>query len=526
MVKARMEAEAQRRAEVEAAVAARRLTQEAPKRFDVGYHASARTAAKTTADAQGPRAPFKADAFVIPKRPVAAKVPPRRLSAIEHERIRYAYLGDKWMIDPRTSKFMPVWDIIIFVALAFTATVTPMEVTFIDEGPCITGLFVFNRILDIIFVADIAVQSMMCVQDSNGMWIRDRSLIMCHYAKGWLVIDVASVAPFWLQEYLEGEGVECPFVPVHLREAASGATGIAAPNLQSVRVIRLMRLLKLARILKASRVLKRLVADLLMTKLEFTYGTIKAISLFFLLLWVSHMLACIFAYVSIDAADAGEPSWVGTFRDSERAVHGREVSAGGLYVGALYWSMMTITSIGYGDITPKNDTERAVCCLLMMISGATWAFVIAEAAGIAATLDPNGAAFRNSMDALNVYMKERKLDKEMRHMMRDFFVDARAVNQAESDGSLLSQLSPMLQGKVALAASADWLKQVWFLRSLGDSRVERDFIAAMSKSMRVLAFAVNERIPLGEVIDCHLSVCHTLTMCHNVHMLMAFLNAC
>jgi hypothetical protein len=159
----------------------------------------------------------------------------------------------------------------------------------------------------------------------------------------------------------------------------------------------------------------------------------------------------------IDAADAGEPSWVGTFRDNERAVHGREVSAGGLYVGALYWSIMTITSIGYGDITPKNDTERAVCCLLMIISGATWAFVIAEAAGIAATLDPNGAAFRNSMDALNVYMRERKLDSQMRHVMRDFFSDARAVNQAESDGSLLSQLSPMLQGKVELAASTDWL---------------------------------------------------------------------
>jgi len=74
--------------------------------------------------------------------------------------------------------------------------------------------------------------------------------------------------------------------------------------------------------------------------------------------------------------------------------------------------------------------------------------------------------------------------------------------------------------QVALAASADWLKQVWFLRSLGDSRVERDFIAAMSKSMRVVAFAVEERIPLGEVVDCHLSV--PLSHC----MLMALLDAC
>lgn len=73
---------------------------------------------------------------------------------------------------------------------------------------------------------------------------------------------------------------------------------------------------------------------------------------------------------------------------------------------------------------------------------------------------------------------------------------------------------------MALAASANWLKQVWFLRSLGDSRVERDFIAAMSKSMRVVAFAVDERIPLGEVIACHLSVPHSHCM------LMALFDAC
>ncbi len=143
---------------------------------------------------------------------------------------------------------------------------------------------------------------------------------------------------------------------------------------------------------------------------------------------VAHLQACLFALVSIYLGDAGEPSWVATFRERERDAHGREVSPAGLYVAALYYSIMTLTSIGYGDIVPMNEAERLVCCFLMIISGATWAYVIGEAAGIAATLDPNTVAFRTSMDALNCFMSERQLDASMRHTLRDFFTDACAAS--------------------------------------------------------------------------------------------------
>ena len=32
------------------------------------------------------------------------------------------------------------------------------------------------------------------------------------------------------------------------------------------------------------------------------------------------------------------------------------------YVAAIYWSVMTLTSIGYGEMTPLNTTERVLCC--------------------------------------------------------------------------------------------------------------------------------------------------------------------
>jgi voltage-gated potassium channel Kch len=39
------------------------------------------------------------------------------------------------------------------------------------------------------------------------------------------------------------------------------------------------------------------------------------------------------------------------------------VSAG----DALYWSLMTMTTVGYGDVTPKTDTGRAIAVAVMLV---------------------------------------------------------------------------------------------------------------------------------------------------------------
>ena len=37
------------------------------------------------------------------------------------------------------------------------------------------------------------------------------------------------------------------------------------------------------------------------------------------------------------------------------------------YLSALYWAITTLTSVGYGDITPQNDWELLFCVVCMIL---------------------------------------------------------------------------------------------------------------------------------------------------------------
>eukprot|EP00966_Prymnesium_polylepis_P255002 5892037-Prymnesium_polylepis.1 len=61
-----------------------------------------------------------------------------------------------WVIDPRNSRYMPMWDMVMLVALLFVAFVTPYEVTFMEELGIdeLDMLFYVNRAVDLCFLVD------------------------------------------------------------------------------------------------------------------------------------------------------------------------------------------------------------------------------------------------------------------------------------------------------------------------------------------------------------------------------------
>jgi hypothetical protein len=122
------------------------------------------------------------------------------------------------------------------------------------------GLFVVNRVVDLLFVIDMAAQFFIVYEEEDDIEfksaeVREHSRIVRHYIKGWFTIDLLGILPFdiWAVATRAGdeEGVTW---------RASNVTALppdVASKLKIVRVVRLLRLLKLLRILRASRLFTR-----------------------------------------------------------------------------------------------------------------------------------------------------------------------------------------------------------------------------------------------------------------------------
>ena len=61
-----------------------------------------------------------------------------------------------------------------------------------------------------------------------------------------------------------------------------------------------------------------------------------------------------------------------------------EANVGECYVAAMYWSIMTITTIGYGDVPAQSTPERAVVCVCMLLGAGMFAYVVGSVCGIIA----------------------------------------------------------------------------------------------------------------------------------------------
>ena len=415
------------------------------------------------------------------------------LSRVQVYRVKGIDVG---VVDPRQNKFLPMWDCIMILGLGYTATVTPYEVAFLPEADVLNEgpgfLWILNRFVDLIFCLDIALTCNTMYEEpvaaGSGFWVgRRRQICRRYISSPWCIIDLISIFPFFL------------FSMQKSRSGEDDSGGGGASVFAAIRLVKLLRMLKLARVLKAADKLQPIIDDVVMTRFEFTYSKIKIVVLLCQIILFTHLMACFWAIASGFTDDGNKRTWISVFSARHEEAEGVPPTPSDVYAAALYWSSMTVTSIGYGEMLPENSAERIVCSIFMLLSGMVWTYALSTGAGVAATLNPNATLYQNTMDQLNYFMKERSLPKDMRRDLREFFTNARRVREVSDDSNLLQAMSPLLQGTVAYAANRLWLQRVWYLSLLDGSRNSREFVAYLAKNLNVNAFIAQERPPLGQL---------------------------
>jgi len=387
-----------------------------------------------------------------------------------------------WVIDPRESKLLSLWDSITTTALIYTALVTPYEVGFLSASTSVDFWFVINRVLDVIFILDMALQFCVVyqkVQTSSGShqddasWVTARRTIVRNYLFGWFPLDFFSILP-------------SVFDIIPLVDAASGSIDTdaeLAEKLSGFRAIRALRLIKLVRLIRASRLLTRWQA-----RIGLSHQTITLLKIVTLMSLSAHWYACLIALQAV-LHDDPAGTWLGLQGHCESTpiadrlkeldlphlsnistsqvfgIQCSELSPGRFYLAAFSWSCMVITGLGGTDAYPSQDAAETVIVTFLVVGGALmWAKVLATFCDLATNSDPAAVEYRQALDDLNRFCGEHAFAPELTRRLRQFFHQRKHVMMAKSASSVINKMSTSLQIEVVMIVHQHWLQHIWFLR--------------------------------------------------------------
>lgn len=84
-----------------------------------------------------------------------------------------------------------------------------------------------------------------------------------------------------------------------------------------------------------------------------------------------------------------------------------------MYFISLYFVMQTITTVGYGDVSPTNTKERIFIVILMLIGVISFSFISGSLSSIIQSYDDQVSAEKTRTQRINKIAKQFQLTNEI-----------------------------------------------------------------------------------------------------------------
>ena len=232
-----------------------------------------------------------------------------------------------------------------------------------------------------LFFVDIIVTFNTGYVDPNSeLLVFDRTLIASRYLKFWFWIDIVSTIPF----------------DEIVANISSSSSSDIYSSTRLVRVVRLLRLVKLIRFMRLQKIFS------ILRNRDVNESVLSTLSLSTQILFLCHLVACFWFFLGSSDDNAVDGTWLLQFGFNAVPIFDQ-------YVASLYWTITTLLTVGYGDITPVNTDERGYAIFAEICGGIVFGSVIAQVAKIVDQLDPIAKAMSDRMTELNSYLEEKPL---------------------------------------------------------------------------------------------------------------------
>ncbi|XP_058862716.1 potassium voltage-gated channel subfamily H member 4-like [Acipenser ruthenus] len=332
------------------------------------------------------------------------------------------------------SIFKALWDWLILLATFYVAVTVPYNVCFTAYNDCDAAsrsTIVTDIAVEMLFILDIILNFRTTYVSQSGQVVYDSRSICIHYAATWFFVDLIAALPF---DLLYAFNITVTSL-VHL--------------LKTVRLLRLLRLLqKLDRYSQYSA----MVLTLLM-------------SMFALL---AHWMACIWYVIGRKEMESNDPTtweigWLHELGKRLESPYTNNSLMGGpsirsAYIASLYFTLSSLTSVGFGNVCANTDAEKIFSICTMLIGALMHAVVFGNVTAIIQRMYSRRSLYHTRMKDLKDFIRVHRLPQQLKQRMLEYFQTTWSVNNGIDANELLHDFPDELRADIAMHLNKDILQ--------------------------------------------------------------------
>lgn len=231
------------------------------------------------------------------------------------------------------------------------------------------------------------------------------------------------------KKYLKGF-----FIPDLLAALPYGiAAGTGIPVI--ARAGRILMLLRMIKIPVLFRTFKRVRRNKIGT------NAVRLLVMVFWLLLTAHILAC--AFIAVGGIQAGQ-------------------SYGMQYLQAYYWTVTTLATVGYGDITPDHSSRLQLLFTIFaqLVGVGMYGFVIGNVSNVIANMDLSKTQFAERMEKINTFLRYRKIPEDVVKRVNRYYEYLWVSHRGYEEASILESLPHSVRLMVAQEIHSEIIAKV------------------------------------------------------------------
>ena len=346
-----------------------------------------------------------------------------------------------------------IWNIFLIFYLGFCFIFIPVEISFELEG-------FINNFLDyfmvFIFLIDIFI-NFMTADFIKGFLVLNPKILFKNYLKSYFIFDILALM-YSIMELVND--------------------GMKIDHTKFMSFYKFLILAKIPRFFSASRNVSNYL------KLEYKYQeVIDMLKLITYSLFMAHILACLWYMCS---SINPTKNWIINYGIQEE---NNKIK----YIYSLYWTIVTIMTVGYGDITPQNEYEVLFASFTIIFGCVLYAFNLNTIGIILQNYQKKENEFKNNLRIINNFMDRKNIEIKLQRRVQEylnFMWNEQKSSNNEEENTIINKLNETLKEELLLESYGGiFLNTPLFIKNFSEKSLRK-----IVKTIKEVKFIPGEEI--------------------------------